>query len=384
VGSEIHINSHIPDDQQQVRVAMGPGGQSVAVWMSYSQVADGTGELFGQLLDATGALVGGEFQISNIAAVSFPRVHFDVAMADDGSFVVVWSAYSASNAVYARRYDASGAAQGAQITVSNDSDQWTDHEVSVAMHGDGAFAVLFDWESGFTVGGRLQAYSAEGIELTVEAEWVSDLRRTYELDLAALSGGGYVSCWRAFDTDTEVFCRLADSFGVASSNEIPINTTTDGTQDYPQIAALSDGGFVVVWRTWGFDVDDFVGVRMFDSNGDPTTDELVATDATSDFVEDPAVAAGDSGFLVVWHGWQEDYPSEVWGRVFGNDGTPASEVFLINTFTSGMQTAPHAAAAASGLGLVAWQDWAQEGETFTDENPGIGIYGQLIQLPASP
>ncbi|MFC1643430.1 hypothetical protein ACFL5O_12245, partial [Myxococcota bacterium] len=385
LGSEIHINSRVPHDQEQVQVAVGPGGQSVAVWLSDSQAAAGSSELFGQLLDATGMKVGGEFQISHIAASSsHDRSHFDVAMASDGSFVVAWSEYAGTDAVYAQRYSASGAPLGSRITVNNDTDAWTEYEVSVARQAGGAFAVLFDWEAGFTVGSRLQAYSADGTPLTDQPEWVSDQSRTYRLDLAALTGGGYVSCWRYHDMDTEIFCRLAGSDGVALGSEIHINSTTAGVQDHPRVAALSHGGFVVAWMSEGTH-GDFIGARVFDSSGSAASGELVASGPTSEYPEEPAVAASESHFLVVWNGWENGgYSDEIWGRVFGTDGTSASEVLQVNTSTVGGQTAVQAFSASSGRALVAWQDSAREGETFTTaDSPGLGIYGQLVQLPSS-
>ena len=68
-------------------IVINPSGNSVAVWADARTGADG--EIFGQLLNANGQAVGGNFQISAGHGEIMDRP--EVAMLDDGNFMVVWS-----------------------------------------------------------------------------------------------------------------------------------------------------------------------------------------------------------------------------------------------------------------------------------------------------
>ncbi len=91
-------------------LSMNADGKSVVVWADTRQ--NPTGEIFGQIFNASGQLVGSNFQISAGEGVIYDRP--EVAMRNDGSFMVVWTdsitgvpgiqAFRAR----ARQFDASG------------------------------------------------------------------------------------------------------------------------------------------------------------------------------------------------------------------------------------------------------------------------------------
>lgn len=101
-------------------VAMNPEGSSVmATWSSLN---GNNREIIGQRFDVSGSKVGGNFVISS---TSGNQQQNDVAMMDDGSFVVTWdnddrsTVPSAIPAVRARQFNSAGAAVGAEFTVSD-------------------------------------------------------------------------------------------------------------------------------------------------------------------------------------------------------------------------------------------------------------------------
>src|SRR5205823_125788 len=68
-------------------VGMAANGNYVVVWSSAGQDGDGWG-VYGQRFDARGTALGGEFRVNSTTAGDQNRPA--VAVAPDGSFVVVW------------------------------------------------------------------------------------------------------------------------------------------------------------------------------------------------------------------------------------------------------------------------------------------------------
>ena len=50
-----------------------------------------------------------------------------------------------------------------------------------------------------------------------------------------------------------IYAQRYDANGAASGAEFQVNTYTTSNQIFPSIAALSDGGFVVIWTSYGQD-----------------------------------------------------------------------------------------------------------------------------------
>jgi len=144
LGSEFQVNTFTTDNQQISRIAMDDAGNFVITWMSYGQDGDANG-IFAQRYDSTGATVGSEFQVSTTTGEdqSFPSIAMDA----DGDFVISWSDYGHDGSgygVYAQRYDNTGTAIGGEFLVNTYtiSFQWFS---SIAMNDEGDFAV--NWMS---------------------------------------------------------------------------------------------------------------------------------------------------------------------------------------------------------------------------------------------
>jgi len=90
--------------------------------------------------------------------------------------------------------------------------------------------------------------------------------------ITSLSDGGFVVTWGSYGQDGDdwgIFGQRFDSSGNTLGSEFQINTYTTNWQYIPSIAGLSDGGFVVTWRSDGQDGDDWgIFGQRFDANGD--------------------------------------------------------------------------------------------------------------------
>jgi len=159
-------------------------------------------------------------------------------------------------------------------------------------------------------------------------------------------------------------------------SEFLVNTHTADWQENPVVAAFSEGGFVVIWRS-KFQDGDLQGIyaQRYKADGTEAGSEFKVTTETEDDQEHPAAATfDDDRFVVVWESWGQDGSAEgVFGQFFNPDGNKSGPEFQVNTATMADQDAP-AVAALDGDGIaVAWDGTNPE----ADWN---GIYGQLVDL----
>ena len=110
IGGEVQVNSTTSKNQSSPDVAMIDNGQFVIVWQSFEQEGGGLDYgIFGQRYDANANPVGGEFQINTY--VSDAQTDPSVSMLDDGTFMVAWSSYGQdgfAEGIFAQMFDNTG------------------------------------------------------------------------------------------------------------------------------------------------------------------------------------------------------------------------------------------------------------------------------------
>src|SRR5262245_66162724 len=107
--------------------------------------------------------------------------------------------------------------------------------------------------------------------------------------------------------------------------EFLVNTATQNDQQYPAIARLSNGGFVVTWQDGSGQGGDNSGTsvkaQMFDASGAKVGNEfLVNTTTAYDQVGSTITSLSDGGFVITWRdlsGSQGDYAGgDIKAKVF--------------------------------------------------------------------
>ena len=205
-----------------------------------------------------------------------------------------------------------------------------------------------------------------GSETLIDATFAS-YNAPYSLPrTATLADGRFVAMWTdddgAGDTDgTGIVGRLFNADGSTSGAEFLVNTTTGSYQEEPNITALSDGRFVVVWISYNIGIDtsfQAIAGQIFNANGTKSGGEFLVNSTTLNGETQPRVTAlSDGRFVAVWAEFQGDQSlSAVRGRIFNLDGTPAANDFLINTFTENDQQHPVVTALDGGRFAVFWDD----------------------------
>jgi hypothetical protein len=381
LGAEFQVNTYTTGVQYAPSVAVSPSGSFVVAWQSFQQDAQGFG-VFAQRFDAAGVAQGAEFRVNTTTTLF--QGEPSAAMDQSGNFVIAWASLGqdgSSYGIFAQRYDAAGAAQGAEFrvnTTTSDSQGFP----SVAMDASGGFVVA--WASfnqdGSGYGVFAQRFDAGGVaqgaEFRVNTYTTSDQRRP---SVAMNTGGSFAVVWESSGQDgssTGVFAQRYDAAGAAQGAEFRVNTQTVSVQSNPSVAMDSSGGFVVAWDDFGGQDGDGAGIfaQKYDGTGSAVGVEFQVNTYTPSSQSYPSVASDPAGgFVVAWTSYAQDGSSDgVFAQRFDAGGSRVGPEFQVNTTSYAYQSNPKAAMDAMGRFIVAWDG--------TGPEDGEGIFAQRYDL----
>lgn len=384
LGAEFLVNSAVTQNvQSSPAVAMDATGNYVVVFESLHNGVDF--DIYALRYTAAGAPIGVPTRV-NVFATEDQRSPV-VAMDADGDFVVVWESFGQDGAgygVYARRFDRTAGAFGAEFRVNTYT---TGFQIrpAIAMDADGDFVVA--WESygqegaGAGSGVFFQRFNAAGVAQGAETRAnVTTTQFQSNPAVAMDDAGDFVVAWESYNQDGSghgIYARVFNAAGTAVTGEFRVNQFTTNQQQEPAVALDADGDFVIAWESYGQDGSRFgVYARRFTANGTAVGSEFRVNTTTSDEQRTPAVsmnAAGD--FVVLWSSLEDAGTYGIYGQRYLASGAPDGTQFRANTFTTGRQWLPAVADDAAGNFVTIWQSEGQDGSQS-------GIYGQRFGVAA--
>ena len=138
-----------------------------------------------------------------------------------------------------------------------------------------------------------------------------------------LPDGRIVTTWQSYNQDEphtnyyNVYGQLHTADGTLIGDEFQINTENEYNQRDPSVTALKNGDFIVTWESNYQDTtssDYGVYGQRFGTDGAAKGDEFRINTRTSQEQSDPSIAAlDDGGFIVVWQSYDQDPGNNVWG-----------------------------------------------------------------------
>jgi len=382
-GGEFRVSTTVLNDQYEPNTAVLNDGSFIITWTSFS--SEGLfWDIYAQRYDAQGVPVGEEQLLVRGGGGALIDATSVTALAD-GGYVVSWaynSLYHGISVIYAQRYDAQGVAVGEQINVTPES--YGSSEPSVAALADGGFVV--SWVSlegnGAASVVYLQRYDAAGFAVN-EAVRVSgtDYQALNKPSVAALDDGGFVISW-AFVQDSAhgIYAQRFDAQGNEVGGEFLVNTPTSGQRTDPIVTALMAGGFVISWTAFAKNSDSFdIFLQRYDTQGTPVGSEIRVNSTTQDNqIEPDMTALSDGGFVVVWTSTDTTgLGLDVHAQRYDAEGAPVGEEFRVNTTTESGQLQPSVAAVDDGGFIVSWSSYGQDGS-------GLAIYAQRFDASGQP
>ncbi len=375
-GGEFLVNTTTASEQSLSSVTALSDGGFLATWRSLGQDGSSYG-IYGQRYDANGLTKGAEFRINTYT--SSAQTAPAAGALPDGGFVVVWQSSGqdgASYGVYGQRYDAVGNTVGSEFQVNTYTTDFQTSPSITPMTG-GGFVVT--WESngqdGAGSGIYGQTYDADGdasgSEFQVNTYTTSD---QWASSVAALADGGFVVTWQSNGQDGGgygIYGQRYSANGIPLGNEFAINTTTANDQSFPVVAALSDGGFVVVWESTAQDGSG-IGIygRQYEVDGSAGSEFRINT-YTPDDQYAPAIATlSDGGYIVVWQSYGQDGDLYgIYGQRYTATGQAAGGEIRVSTYATSHQINASVTGLADGGFIVTWESFGQDGS-------GFGVYAQ--------
>ncbi|NRB36216.1 MAG: tandem-95 repeat protein, partial [Rhodobacteraceae bacterium] len=390
-GSEFQVNTQLNKVQEAAQITALSGGGFVAVWQSNDGADDGSD--FGikaQIYDSNGVPTGDEFLVNT--QVTSKQISPSVAAIDGGGFVVSWHSNdgvedTSSYGIKAQVFSAAGSAQGGEFLVNTKTGSSQVESDVIGLDG-GGFVIAWKGDDDSGTGIRAQLYgsggSPEGEEFILNTETYYSQE---DVKLAALAGGGFVATWSSRDREHDssswgVKAQIFDGDGQPSGDEFLVNTTTNSSQQGADVVTLSDGGFVVVWRSSDGVIDtSSTGIRaqMFDADGTKRGDELQVNSEYAGSQNSAAVAALSSGgFVVTWRsadGVQDSEGSGIKAQIFDAGGVAKGGEFLLNQVTASSQTSPAVAGLSNDRFVGVW--------TSSDDSQS-GVSGRIFAANTPP
>lgn len=310
-----------------------------------------------------------------------------IAKLSSGAYVLVWSSHGDDGSgygVYGRLFDKNGTPTGNKflINASTSGNQFSADVVALQGSGDMYYVTYTTTNSGGDTDVKLSflAGSSPMLETTI-SQTVTNNQTAPKAEM--LKDGSVIVVWQSNQTGAgtsgyDIYARrFRNSSGSTRGDDLKINTTVvTGDQVNPQIAALSDGGYVVVWEDQGGADGSGRGVyaqrvTISGSTGTGTLSgsaSLVNTTTAGDQKEAAVAALRDGGFVVTWTAaGQDGSGTGIYAQRYNSSFAKVGSEFKVNTTTTGDQSTSDVIALMGGGFFVVWQ---------SPDASGTGIYGQ--------
>jgi hypothetical protein len=372
VGGEFQVNTNTDGGQTRPQVAGLPGGGFIVTWIHapLSGLDTSDAEVSAQIFDATGARVGSEFIVNATtqARQSLP----DVAVLASGDIVVSWTDSSGTGgdasltAIRAQRITLSQAGP-TDIAASNltVSETSVDHLPVARMTSTGAINTSFSYQIvADSTGG---AFGFDGDQLVVLDNRKLDFETspTAQIRVRTTDLNG-----QSYEENFTLAVADAARELRYSAGSLYVTSEPNGQfEAASDITALSGGRSVLLWHN----VFSPGGIRaqIFGADGNPVGSEIDLGLATSGGYRHELVPLASGGFGVVFTDLDSSSNWSTMIRLYDAAGLPLGDMIKVNS--TYFAEDPQAVTLANGNILVSWLGRASD-TSFSDAN----LYGQIL------
>jgi hypothetical protein len=270
---------------------------------------------------------------NNIDAQSQPSI----AMSSSGELIVVWNE---NGAIKGQRYSSAGALVGGNFSISNTTETCT--QPSVAINDLNQFVVAWSRDSGTPAGVQIlhdiwgESFNWNLTNVMPEQRLNSPVGFEQTRPSVAVYENRFVVVFEGLDNLTPqsigVKARTFNLDGSNPSAEIIVNTALNYVESAPDVAMSSDR-IVITWQITGTALDTATRYRVFDQNLDQVLGDQAVGQVTANDQLLPKVSISPSGdFIIVQQSVGQTPDGQgfgVFGRIFNRDGiAQAAEVSL--------------------------------------------------------
>ncbi|WP_210381382.1 cadherin domain-containing protein [Microvirga zambiensis] len=323
------VNTNTTGAQFRSQVAVLDDGGWVVTWVE--GVDASRAKVFQQRYNPDGTARDAVQQVSgsNLTAASEPAT---VVGLPNGGWVVTWHDTAIGGGVVQQFYNASGVAQfgpeGQRLSAGTGHSQ--SHAQVTALPDDpvdpddGGWIVT--WVEGVynspAADIRMQRFDANGSRVFQQDVVVNQTTIGAQNfpQVTVLKDGGWVVIWQSESGGSPgLFMQHYDRFGVAQFDaDRQVHGAIVGSKTEASIAALENGGWVVTWTyAGGGGVENYIVQRYFDNNGNPIGgDRFVNADFSRDQEKSAVAALDDGGWTVVWESLRTDNQTDIHQRTY--------------------------------------------------------------------
>ena len=316
-GPEVPISVNAEGGPDGASVAVAPSGRALVVWAEVDVKEKSGRHILAQRLGVDGRREGTVFRVNS--AGRGRQSDPGVAAANDETFTVVWTGVVrlgwGMDAVFARRFDASGIPLTNEIRVTEES-EIVPGNASVVSMPDGSFTVVFKYSQ---------------------------------------------------SAPRHVYVRRFDAAGQPLAAKTRVNVSEATVLGRASVAANSEGTLLAVaWNVYSETETDgsHVLLRVFDGGGRPRTPEIQVDMSTGYWLNgSPTVSfSGRDRILVGWDSSQGKEDSHTLARYYSVQGQPEHTVpFWIDAGAPGHHTGVSIAANSVGDAAAVWSLLPDEG-----------------------
>ena len=316
LGSEFAVASGAATDQSFPTVTNLAGGGFVVTWTEAGIQSDY--KIKAQVYNASGAVVTPAFLVNSTTWTqqggnNLPGNHNPtIAGLPGGGFVVTWQDFAGTagdasgSGILSQLYSAAGVPVGGAVLVNTQTTGDQTQPTVTGLAGGGYVVTWMDATASGTLM-KAQLFSAAGArvggEIAVDAEVQSDQALPVVTSLAT---GGFVVAWQdstpaVGEPDTLIRAQVFSAAGAKVGASLVVSDTTPGERDFPAIAGLPNGGFVVTWQHFVSATNSDIKAQVFDGDGTKLGGEMLINTVTTGYQERPVIASvtGD-GFVIAW------------------------------------------------------------------------------------
>jgi hypothetical protein len=238
----------------------------------------------------------------------------------------------------------------------------TQLDPAVAMNGTGQFIVVWYGPSEGGLGILGQRFDAGGAPAGPEFRVNTYTTGSQDSPAVAIDDiGDFIVVWRSVGQDGDlggIYGQLYNAVGAPQGNEFRVNFYTANAQDAPSVSNDSTGSFIVTWTGSSqvlLSLDQNVVARRYTSKGVAVGTEFLVNSYTTGGQSASAIAAAGSTFVVVFSGaTPADHDGGIGAQRYDATAGPLGGELAINSYTSGSQTTPSVSVDAHGDFLVTW------------------------------
>jgi hypothetical protein len=331
------VNVQGTNDQENPRVALLKNGGAAFVWQGG---LEGYQHIYARFLATNNTfLTTTDVLVSRFT--NYFQINPAIATLNNSNVVVVWASYdqAATNSmqdVYAKIFSPNGNTVSNEFLV-NQFINYNQRTPTVAALSGGGFVVA----------------------------WVTEQEQTAAPNLGTNSSV-YYSATNIVTPSVDIYARLYQSSGTPVGNEFPIDTNVL-TCANPDVAAASDGSFLVAWSgrdsaavANGWDVY----ARTFSSAGVGGATERLNTYLPGDQYA-PRLSAIGLDYLAVWTSMGQDGSLQgVYGQFVHNNGVLVGGELRVNTTTFSRQMQPVVASDGVDQFVAVWSGYTGNPNSF--------------------